>query len=502
MGKRAENTVVNLVPHDYNPLTDEPLSPEMTDATGEDGIYRFMGVDSGIYNIQAAHQEDGTRLLIHNIHMADQDIWVPMDTLRVPGTIVIPLSDNVYVKGGYVYITGTVYYMQLESDPGSTGYIVLDSVPPGTVSSVTYTEEENALEPVEIVSNVDVAPEDTNNVPSYLEWSHTRKIYLNTTSTGADVSGDVTGFPVLVRLDHSNFTFSEADPDGNDVRFSSSRERSLPYQIERWSNADETAEIWVRVDTLLGNNNAQFIKMHWGREDALSWSDGSRVFSPASGFGAVWHLGEREDGTGSKAVYRNSAADENHGDDWIVSEDNSGLIGNGSHFEKDDFIQVPLAASALKPVSSLAVSGWFRTNTSDSSGAQIASMGDDYGLRLVRGGSAALFLFDDPTNNFVVYSSRQDLFDSSWHHAAGVYTGTELLLYVDGVLEGSRSHNVDLWYNIGPDFFIGIHGTQFPFYDFVGYMDEIRVSSVPRSAGWIKLCFENQKESQVLIEFR
>jgi len=36
-------------------------------------------------------------------------------------------------------------------------------------------------------------------------------------------------------------------------------------------------------------------------------------------------------------------------------------------------------------------------------------------------------------------------------------------------------------------------------YNFVGEMDEVRISNVERSADWVKLSYENQKPNQTLV---
>lgn len=45
---------------------------------------------------------------------------------------------------------------------------------------------------------------------NYGTWNSSRKLFLNTTATGADISAThVTDFPVPVRLDTNNFNFSD-----------------------------------------------------------------------------------------------------------------------------------------------------------------------------------------------------------------------------------------------------------------------------------------------------
>jgi hypothetical protein len=67
----------------------------------------------------------------------------------------------------------------------------------------------------------------------------------------------------------------------------------LSYQIVRWVNGasyHDTAEIWVKVDTVFGNSNDHYIKMYWGNSLASDSSNGNAVFDTASGFAGVWHL--------------------------------------------------------------------------------------------------------------------------------------------------------------------------------------------------------------------
>jgi hypothetical protein len=55
---------------------------------------------------------------------------------------------------------------------------------------------------------------------SYGEWIYHKRIYLNTTESGAYTAQRHTGFPLYVMLDSTNFDFSQAKLSGGDVRFS------------------------------------------------------------------------------------------------------------------------------------------------------------------------------------------------------------------------------------------------------------------------------------------
>ena len=115
---------------------------------------------------------------------------------------------------------------------------------------------------------------------------------MNTTVSGAGVDSDVYDFPVLVRLTESNFDFSQAAENGKDIRFTSRNGTPLLHEIEKWDGASRHAAIWVRIDTVYGNDSTQSILMYWGNPDAQDYSNSKLVFDTASGFQGVWHLGD------------------------------------------------------------------------------------------------------------------------------------------------------------------------------------------------------------------
>ena len=112
----------------------------------------------------------------------------------------------------------------------------------------------------------------------YEDWKHSGSMYLVTDSAGADLPASAVekNFPLLVRLSKEYFDFSQAKPQGEDVRFSSKGKR-LAYQIERWDSKGGEADIWVRIPTIKGEDQ-QAIKMHWGNEKITGESNGEHVF--------------------------------------------------------------------------------------------------------------------------------------------------------------------------------------------------------------------------------
>ena len=84
----------------------------------------------------------------------------------------------------------------------------------------------------------------------YTQWTHACNITLNTSGTGANVATQQLGFPVLVRLTSTTpaFSFGQTMAAGQDIRFSKADGTHIPYQIERFDQTNQLAEIWVKVD--------------------------------------------------------------------------------------------------------------------------------------------------------------------------------------------------------------------------------------------------------------
>jgi hypothetical protein len=129
--------------------------------------------------------------------------------------------------------------------------------------------------------------------------------------------------------------------------------------------------------------------------------------------------------------------------------------------------------AALKPMNTLSLSAWYRTNTIDLSGSEVISGGDSYILRVRADGF-----------EFTVYTSTGHVkclmpvtghLDNAWHHLAGVLTATGLKGYYDGVERCSLSGNFVVAYTRGTDLWVGRHGNGGTAYDHQGNIDDLRV---------------------------
>ncbi|MEA1909146.1 MAG: DUF2341 domain-containing protein, partial [Euryarchaeota archaeon] len=102
-------------------------------------------------------------------------------------------------------------------------------------------------------------------------WQYQREIAIQ------ENSGEtLRDYQVLVALAGSEFP-EDAQPDGDDIRFTDADGRELSYWVEEFDAGSKRARIWVKVPLIPANDEAE-VTMWYGNPGAESESDGEAVF--------------------------------------------------------------------------------------------------------------------------------------------------------------------------------------------------------------------------------
>ena len=490
-GTSASHTQVQLFPESHDPVKEESLPDGFTDTTDENGLFSLQTSGPGTYNVQAVHIFNRTRLLVQDITVKKDAVDIDADTLRKSGSIIVPISNEFDTASGYIYVPGTNIAVSLS---GKSNYVVLDSVPAGITLKVEYAARNSTEIPKVINDNVHVLPSDTAKI-QYAEWKYSQKIILNTSQSGANVSGDVYGFPVLIRLKAPTFDFAQAATNGEDIRFTKADGTQFPYEIERWDPSNGHAEIWVKVDTIHGANSAQAINMYWGNSNAKGQSSSTAVFDTAAGFAGVWHLSSCDDATANRHNGMNSG-----------SFDSTGIIGPAKGFNGNEGIKIP---GLLGQPQSITLSAWARLDTVLNWGSEVISLGNAVLLRMDQsktpsGGIKGSFHINSDTIWYDLISDTY-LQKTGWHYLSFAIDGVNhtQTLIIDGIVYSYRTLQAPIYYSgMGTDTWIGKHGNKELNWCFKGIIDEVRVSRIANSNDWSKLCYMNQKANDALVIFK
>lgn len=351
---------------------------------------------------------------------------------------------------------------------------------------------------------------------SYQAWSNNRDIFLNTTSAGADIDQNQFDFPVLVRLDSTHLSFNQVRGNAEDLRFSNANGRPLSVSIQSWDSAGGTGLIWVKADTILGNNSQQYIRMHWGQPQTTAGARTDAVFDTSLGYGGAWHLDENPGG-GSDA-FKDLTILANHGTtggSMSLSDRITGMVGPGTRFDGgDDYLNIGDSLSVVSKVEGATISGWIRMDSLPVMERTVVafSINSSSANKTPRAG---LFI---ENKKLRVTGRSEDLVDVStvttldslsedeWYHVSGLidYQNDSIRIYVNGepwtttgavCFEDSATNSS---YSRSNKFaaYGDLAGGYMP-----GALDEVHISRVARSREWLQLTYENQRPGSTFLEW-
>jgi hypothetical protein len=182
---------------------------------------------------------------------------------------------------------------------------------------------------------------------------------------------------------------------------------------------------------------------------------------------ALWML---DDGSGTTAI--DSSAFGNNGTlmgdpQWVV-----GQIDGALEFDGDgDYVDCGNDASYNIPVN-ITLAAWIKVGTFDTGWQAICNKGDS-SWRLHRSGSSNNIAWGTTGLTPLDLTGSSNANDGAWHHYAGVYNGTQKILYHNGDVDASvaSTGNIDNnTYNV----MIG-ENAQSTGRHFLGTIDDVRI---------------------------
>ncbi len=335
----------------------------------------------------------------------------------------------------------------------------------------------------------------------YSAWAHQKDIYFDTSPEGAGVTADVVSFPVLVRLTAADFPFAQARGGGQDIRFSKPDGTALPFEVESYDSTDGVAALWVLADTVKGDSKGTLLRLHWGNPAAAAASEPAKVFSPANGFAAVWHLGGRYQTARPNAVPGGMEAVAGNYD---ADEQAQGVIGYADSLDggsPGDYLQTWQSFDSLSRGFSFSVWAY---PTAAAPWARFMDFGNGAGkdnlfLGRVDGSDSLRFENWNDTNRSSVTAGGAIAL-GEWQCFAVTVSGKTARIYRNGAEIAAGELKDSVSGTPRSSNFLGRSNWPADAY-YKGILDEPEVSAATRSPDWIKLAYANQKPGQTLLSF-
>ncbi|MHA2392060.1 MAG: DUF2341 domain-containing protein, partial [Promethearchaeota archaeon] len=318
------------------------------------------------------------------------------------------------------------------------------------------------------------------------------------------VAGSVSypNFPVLVSITDPDLK-SDVQSDGDDIAFSIG-DIWINHEIELFDQAYNATHAqliaWVQVPSLSGITDTE-IRMYYGNSTMNSRQNPSGVWE--TNYRGVWHLNEQSGGSNSiidSTSYSNDGTDVNNpqlGQTGQIYDSIGFTDASGQRIEVSD-------DSSLDISNQLTVEAWLNPNVNTKWMTIVSKMDGPMGS-----GSTAYFdiyvATNDLGNYYIGLSNPSDIWDEwyspvsvstgTWQHFVFTYQSSTSMgrIFLNGAFMAEHDFGIGTLGTNGNPFYIGINrGWTGEVFD--GLIDEVRVSSIPRSSGWINTEYQNQND--------
>jgi len=315
------------------------------------------------------------------------------------------------------------------------------------------------------------------------DWTGRKKVSLNTTESGAATKEALTQFALPVRLHTGNFLFSDAKPDGKDIRFIAADDKTpLKFHIERYDAANELAIIWVQVPRLPGASNSEFFWIYFGNQKAPAGEDTKGIYDVNTT--AAFHFSEKEGAPRDQSAFGHHVGQSSA----ILAE--GGLIGPAATFDGKAKLSIG-AAPALKvvPAQGLTWSAWIKPAAEANKATLFAQVDGAKSVSVLMEGGAVYGRVATEKGKPFESGREARIAIGTWTHVAVTFKD-RIVVYVNGVEVSSSAAVLP---EMGGEISAGE--------GYVGDIDEMQLANAARPADWVKAQFHSQGADGKLIAY-
>ena len=255
------------------------------------------------------------------------------------------------------------------------------------------------------------------------EWTARKRLQIDTSAAGANVTDPIGPTAVLVRLTPGNFRFEVAKEDGSDLRFVAGDDKTpLKYHVEKYDALLGEALIWVGLPELKPGAKTD-VWLYYKNPKAVPAEDSKGTFDP--GMVLVYHFGERGQPPRDSTTWGNNALTSGNGTDGAQ-------IGRGLRLDGTAPVTLPTGPSlSWAAGGKMTLSLWVKPAEGAATGILFSRR--DGGRAFVVGMDAGKPFVEVSADGAPQRASAPVGFGADkWHHLA-VTAGEAIVLYVDGV---------------------------------------------------------------------
>ncbi|MCK5083210.1 MAG: DUF2341 domain-containing protein, partial [Candidatus Omnitrophica bacterium] len=299
---------------------------------------------------------------------------------------------------------------------------------------------------------------------------------------------------------------SHAKLNGDDLLFTSSDSSTkLAHEIEKYTSGTGELIAWVKTD--LSSTADTVLYMYYGNAAASNQENPTAVWS--NDFVSVWHMKEDPGPGGVDEIKDSLGVNHGNAETSMETEDQvPGQIDGSLDFDGGDD-KIYIGATGM-PTDTFTFGGWIKSSdtheidTESTSGTDGIS-GQKYAFSADHQGSDAGAGLSVGTNGISVYEHGESYLPaiavysssigSDWNYILVVYDSKQPTIYLNGVAvhTGLTSPRPTVYVHSK------IGGGSYGHLN--GIIDEARISSTARTAGWIATTYNNQDAPSTFMGF-
>jgi hypothetical protein len=330
-----------------------------------------------------------------------------------------------------------------------------------------------------VPSNVKLIP--VSSSPPPVSFSYCRIISIPAQTA---LSGDLANYPVLVAGTYSYLATTAngglvQNASGYDIRFFTDTTLSsrLDWEVESYDPTSGAVIFWVKVPVVAQSAATTFVMAYGNPSISADGSNATGTWD--ADFTTVYHFGD-----GTTLDLNDSTANALNGTNTGATPV-AGQIGGAADITpgqifvpNPDMGTVHTASLWINPQQEVGsanygpILGTPSTSSFETSPLGVYHVADDDVIYRIASGQV-----EAPVPSMT----------GTWHHIASVRNGLNITIYYDGTAQGSGSLPANEAWVFGQ-----IGNTGGTSYHYLGLVDEVRVSSTPRSADWIATDFASQ----------
>jgi biopolymer transport protein ExbB len=309
------------------------------------------------------------------------------------------------------------------------------------------------------------------------DWQHKKKLVVDSTAKGVELKEGASQVPLALRLHTGNFPFTEARPDGADLRITASDEKTpVKFHVEKFDAANELAVLWVQVPKLAPDAKSDALVIYWGNAKAESVNDSKGTYDPAQKL--ILHFSETD-------APKDATGYGNHPRESSAKLGALGPLGGAASLDGSGHILVPASPSLqLVGAAGFTVSAWIKP-LDVQAGTLFQEVDGRKGITVGLAGGTLAASFDGKE-----VRAQTPLQPGIWQHVVVTGNGGKVTFYINGQTAGTADAIIG---DAAGDVVIGAK--------YRGDLDEVTVANTARTADYIKALYGSQQPDAALLDF-